>query len=153
MRLLARDRSGPLSNLIGKGLNLHSSAKLPQKSLPSLPLCVRPRPFDTVRELNDSYRRQSGLGFAPYLLNLLQYVGNAVVAPFRRDQDAGIDYQSQDVGFQGCRLRTISSISSAKSGSSTAAEPRSFSHRLAMAMDSDSKRPGCSAGFMIATGL
>ena len=96
-------------------MHSHSGPKLVKKGLPSPPLRVCLRPFDAMRELDDGHRRESGRCLAPRLLNLLQYVGNAVAARFRRDQDAGIEYQSQDVGFQSCRLRTISSISSAKS--------------------------------------
>jgi len=141
--LPSRDRARSLRDLIRERTHRRGRPKLLKEHLSPLPLRFRFRPFNTVCQFDDGYRRQTGPRFATRPLNLFQYFGNAVSAPFQRDQVAGIDDHSHDAGFRGCRLRTISCTSSAKSGSRTAADPRSFSRCLAMTMDSESKRPGC----------
>src|SRR5258708_6350824 len=89
-RLLAGDRACELSDFISEWMHLHGRPKLSQKGLPSKPLRVRLRTLDAVREFDYCYCRQSGQSFTPHLLNLLQYIRNAVTAPFRRNQNTGV---------------------------------------------------------------
>lgn len=73
----------------------HGCSKLRQECLPPLPLGFRTRPFDPVREFDNSDYGYTSPRFTTYSLNLFQYVGNAMPAPFRCDQSAGIDYETQ----------------------------------------------------------
>ena len=58
-------------------------------------------------------------GFAKGGLYALDDLLDRLPAPFARDQDAGVEYQSHADVSRGLRLRTISSMSAANSASIT----------------------------------
>jgi hypothetical protein len=83
---------------------------------------------------------------------LFKDVSDVVAAAFGGNHDAGVENQSHAGGFQGWRLRMISSTSAAKSGSRTGDSPVSSSCLLASAMHSEMvRRPG-TGGWITATG-
>jgi hypothetical protein len=78
LRLPASDPSRALRDLVGKWMHSQGGPKVPQKGMPPMPLGFRARSLDAVGQFDDGYRRQSSPGFAPYLLDLLQYFRDAL---------------------------------------------------------------------------
>src|ERR1039457_2148858 len=87
------------------------------ESLTALALRFELRPLHAMSQLGNCYHRDTHLGLAMRLADLRQDLGHAFAAPLSSDDDASVEDQSHEDGFQGFRLQTICSTSAAKSGS------------------------------------
>src|ERR1039457_7169870 len=72
----------------------------------------------------DATLRQPYLVLAAGFPDHREYLWNALSAPLGRNNHTRVKDQSHGCGVQGCHLRTVSSTSRAKSGSSVTACPR-----------------------------
>ena len=140
LRLLSLNATGKPCDLDCHRMNRYIANEFIDKCLSALPVFGQLRAMDAMCQFYDRYDGNTSFRFPVTVPEILEDLTHSPALPFCRHEYAGIDDQSHDVGFQGLRLRTISSTSAAKSGSSTGAVPVSSSWAFAIAMQSEMVR-------------
>src|SRR6266446_2692464 len=113
------------------------------------------RRFGSIRSMHESrdrYHREADFHFALTTIDLLKNLTYAVPPALGGDDHAGIEIYSHAGGSHVERCLRMSSISAAKSASSTGTSPVSASRALADAMHSERVRRGAAGARITATG-
>ena len=128
------------------------AAQLLDESQAPQTLSVRFGAIGSVHQLGYGYDRETDIDFTVSNSYLFGDVWDVVAAPLGCHHDAGVENQSHAGGFQGSRLRMISSTSVAKSESRTGDSPLSSSCFLAKWMHSEMLRRSGTGRWITATG-
>src|SRR5258708_20144811 len=134
------------------GMHWYVARQAVDELQPSLLLRLCFRAIGSMHQLGDGHDRHADFDLALSGLHLFQDFPNGMASAFGSNNNAGVEDYSHAGGFHGLRWLTISSTSSAKSGSRTGALPVSTSCALAKAMPSEMLRRTRSAACSDSTG-
>ena len=152
MGLFSLDLAGEPGCIYGHRIHWYVADQFMNESLATLPAFLQLGAINAVRQLHHGDDGKADLQLAVCRVDLFQDLTDCVALPLSRDHDGRVEDQSHAGGFQGFRLRMISSISTAKSGSNAGLWPVSSSWAFASAMHSESVRRAGTAGRITATG-
>jgi len=150
--LFAFDASGKLGDGERNGMDDETRKCILSESAATFPVNNLSGPANAVGELDGADCRNVSFGLSMSRLCLAEDVLNGLSSPLIGDKNACVENQSDAEVSRGLRFRMISSMSAAKSGSSTAEYPRSFARASIIAIDSEIVRWGGAAGLTVAMG-
>lgn len=96
-RLLSLDASGKLGDGERDRMHDHVAGQLVDEGFAAHLVGVRPGPIDAVRQLDDADDGQGAFDVAMGGANALDDLPDGLATPFTRDEDTGVEDQSQGI--------------------------------------------------------